>query len=88
MPTLSIFFGIIVKMYNEKSGKHNIPHLHAEYQDDEVVVDFEGNVLEGNLPKGKQKLLLAWIEIHKEDLIANWKLLSNGDGYFRIDPLK
>ena len=88
MPTLSIFFGIIVKMYNEKSGKHNIPHLHAEYQDDEVVVDFEGNVLEGSLPKGKQKLLLAWIEIHKEDLIANWKLLSNGDGYFRIDPLK
>ena len=88
MPTLSIFFGIIVKMYNEKSGKHNIPHLHAEYQDDEIVVDFEGNILEGRLPKGKQKLLLAWIEIHKEDLIANWKLLSNGDGYFRIDPLK
>ena len=88
MPTLSIFFGIIVKMYNEKSGKHNIPHLHAEYQDDEAVVDFEGNILEGSLPKGKQKLLLAWIEIHKEDLIANWKLLSNGDGYFRIDPLK
>lgn len=51
-------------------------------------MDFEGNILEGSLPKGKQKLLLAWIEIHKEDLIANWKLLSNGDGYFRIDPLK
>lgn len=88
MPTLSIFFGIIVKMYNEKGNKHNVPHLHAEYQNDEAVVDFEGNILEGSLPKNKQKLLIAWIEIHKEDLIANWKLLSNGDGYFRIDPLK
>ena len=57
MPTLSIFFGIIVYMYNEKGGKHNIPHIHAEYQDEEIVVDFDGNVLEGALPKNKLKLL-------------------------------
>ena len=88
MPTLSIFFGIIVKMYNEKGGKHNIPHIHAEYQDDEIVVDLEGNVLEGDFPKAKLKLLVAWIEIHREDLYANWKLLSAGDGYFKIEPLK
>ena len=88
MPTLSIFFGIIVKMYMELGGKHNIPHIHAEYQDYTVTVDFEGNILEGDFPKNKLKLLLAWIEIHKEDLDANWKLLSNGDGYFKIDPLK
>ena len=43
MPTLSIFFGIIVKMYNEKGGKHNMPHIHAEYQDDNVVMDLDGN---------------------------------------------
>ena len=88
MPTLSIFFGIIVKMYNEKGKQHNCPHLHAEYQENEIVIDFEGNILEGEFPKAKLKLLLAWIEIHKEDLEANWKLLSNGDGYFKIDPLK
>lgn len=88
MPTLSIFFGIIVKMYNEKWGQHNYPHIHAEYQDYRAVVDLDGNVIEGELPKSKLKLLAAWIEIHKEDLEANWKLLSNGDGYFKIDPLK
>lgn len=88
MPTLSIFFGIIVKMYSEQGGKHHVPHLHAEYQDDEVVIDLEGNILEGSLPKNKMKLLIAWTEIHKEDLLANWKLLSSGDGYFKIDPLR
>ncbi len=88
MSTLSIFYGIIVKMYNEQGGQHNQPHIHAEYQEHNVIVDLDGNVLEGSLPKGKMKLLLAWIEIHREDLNANWTLLSSGDGYFKIDPLK
>lgn len=88
MPTLSIFFGIIVRMYKEVGGKHNVPHIHAEYQNYNVVVDLEGNIIEGDLPKNKIKLLLAWVEIHKEDLYANWKLLSSGDGYFKIEPLK
>lgn len=88
MPTLSMFFGILVKMYNEKGGKHNCPHIHAEYQDYEAVFDFEGNLLEGDFPKGKRKLLDAWIEIHKEDLAANWKLLSAGQEFFKIEPLK
>jgi hypothetical protein len=88
MPTLSIFYGIIIRMYSEQGRKHNIPHIHAEYQDDEIVLDLDGNIIEGDIPKGKLKLLLAWIEIHHEDLLANWKLLSAGDGYFKIDPLR
>ncbi len=53
MPTISMFFGIIVRMYNEKGGQHNFPHVHAEYQGEEIVVDLEGNILEGKFPKGK-----------------------------------
>lgn len=75
-------------MYNEKGGKHNLPHIHAEYGDDEAVFDFEGNIIEGEFPKKKQRLVEAWIEIHREDLEANWKLLSNGEQFFKIDPLK
>jgi hypothetical protein len=88
MPTLSIFFGVIIRMYNEKGGKHKMPHIHAEYQDDEAVIDLNGNILEGKIPNGKLKLVLAWIEIHHDDLLANWKLLSDGDGYFKIEPLR
>lgn len=88
MPVLSTFFGIIVRMYKEVGGRHNMPHIHAEYSGEEVVVALDGTVLEGSFPKNKLKLLDAWMEIHREDLEANWSLLSNGEQFFRIDPLK
>lgn len=88
MPVLSTFYGIIVRIYRETDGRHNLPHIHAEYSGHEAAVDFEGNVLEGSLPRNKQKLLEAWIEIHKDELEANWKLISDGERVFRIDPLK
>ena len=88
MPVLSIFYGIIVRMYREIGGKHNVPHIHAEYSGDEVVVSLEGDVLEGSIPKNKMKLLLVWIEIHKDDLEANWKILSEGNQFFKIEPLR
>ena len=88
MPVLSTFFGIIVRMYKVASGKHNMPHIHDEYSGDEVVISLDGAVLEGEIPKAKMKLLEAWMVIHHDDLEANWKLLSNGEQFFRIDPLK
>ncbi|MCL1875324.1 MAG: DUF4160 domain-containing protein [Synergistaceae bacterium] len=88
MPILSLFYGIIVRMYMESSGKHNKPHIHAEYSGKEIVVALDGEILEGTIPAGRMKLLEAWMEIHTEDLAANWKLLSSGEQFFRIDPLK
>ncbi len=88
MPTLSVFFGIIIMMYNEQGGRHHLPHIHAEYQGEEVVVSLEGDVIEGSIPNKKLRLVLAWVEIHKEDLEANWSLLSQGRECFKIDPLR
>ena len=72
----------------ESSNRHKKPHIHAEYSGEEIVVGLDGEVLEGNIPANKMKLLEAWMEIHKEDLAANWKLLSGGERHFKIDPLK
>lgn len=88
MPTLSVFYGIIIYMYREVGVRHNLPHIHAEYQGDEVVVSFDGDVIEGSIPNKKLKLVLAWVEIHKEDLEANWKLLTDGRETFKVDPLR
>lgn len=90
MPVLSVFFGIIVRMYKELGGKHNLPHIHAEYSGEEIVIALDGTILESNgkFPKNKLKMLEVWMDIHREDLEANWKLLSNGEQFFRIDPLK
>ena len=88
MPALSMFFGIIVRMQSERGGRHNKPHVHALYGNNEVVVSIEGEILEGNFPNKQKKLLLAWMAIHEDELEANWKLLSNGEGYFKIEPLR
>jgi hypothetical protein len=88
MPVISLFYGIVVRMYKENSQKHKKPHIHAEYSGDEVVVALDGEVLEGKITAAKMKLLEAWMEIHHDDLQANWNLLSNGEQFFRIDPLK
>ena len=88
MLTISMFYGIIVRMQSEKSGKHHVPHIHCLYNEYELVIDFSGNILEGDMPSNKLTLTKAWITIHSDELIANWKLLSDGDGYYKIDPLK
>lgn len=71
MPALSLFFGIVIRMYREVGGKHNLPHIHAEYGEDEAVFDFDGNVLEESISKKKERMVQVWIDIYKEDLIAN-----------------
>lgn len=68
MPALSMFFGVIVRMQSEKGGKHNKPHIHALYGDNEIVVGIDGEVLEGNFPNKQMKLLLAWMAIHEDEL--------------------
>ena len=50
MPTLSMFYGIIIRMYAEKGGQHNIPHIHAALSGHEIVVDLTGNIIEGDFP--------------------------------------
>lgn len=74
-------------MQSEKGGKHNKPHIHALYGDDEIVLGIDGEILEGKIPAKQMKLLLAWMAIHEDELKANWSLLCNGDGYFKIEPL-
>ena len=88
MPTISMFYGIIVRMFNEKGGKHHFPHIHALYSGQEAVVSLDGELLEGKLPNKQMKMLLAWMEIHYDELVANWSLLSDGELSFKIEPLR
>ncbi len=88
MPVLSMFYGIIIRMQSEKGGKHHLPHIHVICGDDESVFSLEGNLLEGNIATSKRKLVEAWIEIHRDELMADWKLLEEGEQFFKIEPLK
>jgi len=53
-----------------------------------VIAIEDGYVLAGSLPASKMKLVQAWIEIHREDLLVDWKLAISGEPVFKIDPLK
>ena len=88
MPTISMFYGILIKMFFYDTDKHNLPHIHADYQGDVAVYAInDGKLLAGKLPVKKNKLVVAWIEIHKEDLLADWGLAVNGKKPFPIRGL-
>jgi hypothetical protein len=89
MPTIAIFYGIQVFMYFYDNNKHNIPHIHAEYQEYEAsfAID-DGMLLAGNLPTKQTRMIQAWIEIHKEDLLLDWKLAVSGKEPLKIEPLR
>lgn len=78
----------IKQLYKGQGMKLCRPHLHAAFGGEEAVLGLDGELLDGELPKGKMKLLLAWMEIHHEELEANWELLCNNEPAFKIDPLK
>jgi hypothetical protein len=89
MPSISMFYGIIVYLYFKDNIQHNKPHIHVRYQEDEVIVAIpDGEVLEGSIPSNKMKLLQAWIEIHKDELVADWELALSGQQPYKIDPLR
>lgn len=70
-------------------GEHNPPHFHAYYQKYKAIININKcEITGGNLPPRQTKLVLAWAEIHKEDLLADWKLASEGQLPFNIEPLK
>lgn len=88
MPTLSMFFGIIIRMYYAPK-EHNPAHIHAYFQEYKASVKIlDGEIINGTLPSRQLKLVLAWIEIHKDELLANWELCQNGEIPFKIEPLK
>ena len=89
MGVISMFYGIIVSMYYLDNLRHKMPHIHIKYQEEEAVISIpEEQLLEGMLKVNKMKLVQAWIEIHREDLMADWELAINGETIFKIEPLK
>jgi Domain of unknown function (DUF4160) len=89
MPTISMFYGVLVLMYFYDNKQHHTPHIHAEYGEFEATLSIaDGEILGGKLPKNKLKLVQAWIVIHQEDLMANWKLAVAGEAVFKIEPLR
>ncbi|MBQ7279058.1 MAG: DUF4160 domain-containing protein [Clostridia bacterium] len=88
MPTISMFYGIIISMYWEKTGQHHTPHFHARYGDSKAEVDFDGEIIAGSLPSKQASIVKAWTLIHQDELRANWELAMQDEMPYKIEPLK
>jgi hypothetical protein len=88
MPVISMFYGIIVRMYFLDNQQHSRPHIHAVYSGMEAVFGIEdGSLLAGELPMKQLRLVQAWIELRKDELAADWDLAVAGENPYKIDPL-
>lgn len=88
MPTISMFYGLIVRMYYAP-GEHPPPHFHVYYGEYQATVAIEDLVIiHSNLPTRQLRLVKAWAELHRDELMANWQLVMNGEEPFKIPPLQ
>lgn len=69
--------------------EHNPPHIHAYYQDQISTIKLHDcELMEGQMPLKQLRLIQAWIELHRDELLADWELCQNGEKPFKVEPLK
>ena len=84
-----MFYGILVAIFFEDNDRHHLPHIHVRYAGDKASIAIEdGRLLAGDFPPKQLKMVQAWIEIHKDELLADWELTAAGEEPFRIAPLQ
>ena len=89
MPLISSFYGVLIYLYWLDTRQHHLPHIHAMYAGDEAVFSIDsGDVLDGSLPRRQTRMVLAWIEIHREELDADWTLAASGTQPYKIEPTR
>ena len=85
MPEISRFLGIVILMYFDD---HNPPHFHVRYNDYRALVSIgDLAVISGELPPRISAPVLEWAELHKNELMENWKMIQKTGDYFKIEPL-
>lgn len=86
MPTISAFFGILIRMfYND----HAPPHFHAEYQGERASFDFDGSQLDGSIrSRVALTLIRQWAELHRAELEEDWQRAREGLPLNYIEPLR
>ena len=85
MPEISRFFGIVVRMY---WNDHEPAHLHAEYAEDEVLLDIETlGIVRGSVKRRALAMVLEWSALHRSELRANWERAREGLPLVKIEPL-
>jgi hypothetical protein len=71
VPTISRFFGVVIAMYFDDHGP---PHFHARHADGEAKIRIDTlELIESTLGRRQLRLVLAWAELHRDELAENWR---------------
>ena len=85
MPTISVFYGVLIQMFWDD---HAPPHFHAVYAEYEAQIDIRTlAVIRGSLPRRALVLVLEWAQEHREELMEDWDLCSRNQQPKKIPPL-
>lgn len=86
MPTISVFYGILIQMF---WGDHNPPHFHALYGEYEVIVNIRTlEIIRGFMPRRALALVLEWASLRREELMEDWTLCEMKQVPVKIAPLE
>ena len=86
MPAISRFLGIVIAMFFDD---HCPAHFHARHADGTAKVSIDPiEVIDSSLPSRQLRLVLAWAELHQNELLENWRLARSGETLRQIEPLK
>ena len=85
MPTISLFYGIAIRMYVRD---HAPPHFHAVYAEHEAYIDIaSGEIIKGRVPKAARRMVREWCELHRDKLMENWRRRDTDEPFERIPGL-
>lgn len=86
MPTISVFYGIIIQMF---WNDHAPPHFHALYGEFEVLVDIQTMaIIRGKMPRRALALVLEWAVQYRDQLLEDWRLCEHRKMPHKIPPLE
>jgi hypothetical protein len=89
MPEISRFHGIIIRMFAEFGAPHHAPHFHAYHQDFVAIYTIDPvELVAGGIPVRHQRFVEEWAELHRRELLADWRLLQEGRRPAPIEPLR
>lgn len=72
-----------------RHAPHLRPHCHAVYQGAKAVFALDPiECIGGGLPQAQQRLVEAWAEIHREELLMDWTHLQSGKPPVKIEPFR
>ena len=86
VPTISRFFGITIAMFFDDHGH---PHFHARHAEGQAKVRIDNlEVIDTSLPRRQLRFVLAWAELHQDELAENWRRARAGETLKEIKPLR